>query len=145
LGLSEPLRTDYPETTWRFRLTSEPQDVAGCLLPLCPEFDLLIIRDAQQWRSFRDHLGLVSVEAQPDFERGLVAGIAGRIGDPLDGRWPVKLECLRRKGGLGSLTVGVRAGLYYQTLSAPYCEIAYFPGLREVALVQVDQRLFYVN
>ncbi len=145
LRLSEPLRTDYPQTTWRFRLTSEPAEARRCILPLCPEYDLVVIRNEQQWRSFRDELGLVSVEEHPDFERGLVAGIAGRIGEPLDGRWPVSLACLRRKGGLGSLTVSVRSGVYHQTLSAPYCEIAYFPGLRDVALVQVDQRLFYVN
>lgn len=139
------LRTEYPETTWRFRLAGDAPQGGPCVQPLCEEFDLLTIRTAEQWREFRRRLELRRVGADPDFRRGMLVGIAARLGEPISGEWPIQLLYLRRKGGLGSLAAEVRPGLYRPTASPPYCQLAYFSDVKQVAIVQVNNRMFYLE
>jgi hypothetical protein len=148
LGPSPPdasLRTEYPETIWCFRLAGDVPPGGACVQPLCEEFDLLTIRTAEQWRDFRRRLELRRVGADLDFHHGMLVGIAARLGEPIRGEWPIKLLYLRRKGGLGSLAAEVRPGLYRPTASPPYCQLAYFSDVKQVAIVQVNNRLFYLE
>jgi len=140
-----PVTTYYPRQAWRFRLTEGYSLPEGLATPLCDQYQVFEVRDSRSWQEMRQALHLRGVNRNLDFSRGMVVGLAGTLGEPLSGNWPLHIDHLKQSHGLGSLTVRVEEGLYNPTRGSPYCVMAYVPGLESLAIVRVNQRLFYLE
>lgn len=144
LARPAPLR---PEGGWRVQmadLRGLPEDMVS---RLCPEFDLVHIRSAGDWRRLR---GLVAFPDEPalraiDFQRGSVVGLVARLGRPADGRWPIEFDEVRLGNGTGWVRFRFRSGVYYPVLTGPYLLAAYVPGLREPQVVEINGRMFTLS
>jgi hypothetical protein len=147
-GTSEPgpsVETIYPELTWSFRLTTADALPPGATIPLCDQYHVLEIRDSRTWGHMCRTLDLRDVDESPDFSRGIIVGLTATLGDPLSRRWPLRIDHLKRSGTLGSMALRVTEGLYNPTCGSPYCVLTYAPGIKHLAMVRVNHRLFYLE
>lgn len=136
-----------PEGGWRVQmadLRGLPEDMVS---RLCPEFDLLHIRSAGDWRRLR---GRVAIPDEPalhaiDFQRGSVVGLVARLGRSADGGWPIDFDEVRLRGGEGWLRFRFRSGVYYPVLTGPYLIAAYVPELHRPQVVEINGRMFTLS
>ena len=148
LGTAEPgpsVETLYPEPAWNFRLTSADALPPGAIIPLCEQYQALEIRDLRTWHRMCRILNLRDLDESPDFSRGIVVGLTATLGDPVSHRWPLRIDYLKRSGNLASMALCVAEGLYNPTCSSPYCVLTYAPGIRRLAIVRVNHRIFYLE
>jgi len=134
----------WPERRWRARLPAGHGLPARICQPLCPEFELIQIRTADDWSRF---CAAATVEPgpPPDLTAGMIVGLAGYVGEPVQGDWPLAVEYVRQAAGEGWLRVRFEPGLYHPLASPAYCTLAYVPDLRRVVFVEVGRRLFMIR
>jgi hypothetical protein len=112
---------------------------------LSPEYALVVIRSAQDWADVQRRLHLPAAPPAVDLTQGCIVGLVAHVGENLDGRWPIHLRYLRRRGNQGSLEASFTPGLYYPLLTAGYVDLVYAPGIRNIGLVSIDHRQFIIR
>jgi hypothetical protein len=112
--------------------------------PLSPEFDLVVIPNRADWLEARQRLGLPT-NLDVNFDEGSVVGILARVGENAAHRWPIRIDSIHTTAGRGAITASFLEGTYYPIETAGYLELVYAPGLRKVAQVQIDGRLFTIR
>ncbi len=133
----------WPQQRWRMRLPVEHDLPLSICQRLCPEFDLIQIRDRDEWSVFC-RTAAVEPKPVPDFSSGMVVGIAAHVGEPVQRRWPVTIRYVRRARRDGWLQAKFEPGIYHPLQSPAYCALAYVPDLRRIAFVEVNRRLFMI-
>ena len=112
---------------------------------LSREFSLVTIRDRSDWADVRRRLRLPPVPPGIDLDQGMIVGILAKVGESAEGRWPIHLRSIRRRGQEGSIEATFTPGLYYPLLTAGYVEFAFAPGLRTLSMVRINQRKFLIR
>lgn len=137
------MRIQHPDRIWRFRLARDTGIPAAATYRLSEEFQVLQVHDSATWNELRASLHLQEVPTQLDFDSGIVVGLIASVGEPLASDWPLSVEYVTVRNGVGSLAARVQEGLYNPVRSAPYGVMAYFPGLQRLAIVRINRRVFY--
>jgi len=127
---------------WRGRLVS-PGALSGDIVTRLNEaFDLVVLREAGQWLRLWAAVGEPVAPAAPDFSLGVVVGLVARVGQPVDGSWPVEVGAIRLLRGVGCVEGRISAGLYYPLVGPAFVELVYVPGLVRVRMVRLGQEQF---
>ena len=137
--------TAEPREEWRFRVPEDSSEFDRFAEPISDEFALIEVSDAQSWQRLISALRLVHVPDQLDFTRGRVVGVVASVGAPVSSDWPISIEHIRLRAGIGSLTARVADGLYNPVRTAPFGVLAYFPGLKRLSVVRINHRVFYLG
>ena len=143
-----PALSDAPELSigpgWRFRLPPDPQGRRDFIRALSDEYDLIEVSDRSQWQTLLAWAKIPPPAdgGEPDFASGVVAGVAVRVGMPVEPGWPLAVEQVRAQDGLGWIEAEVRPGVYYPLLTHGYAVVHHLSGVRRVAAVRVNGRLF---
>ena len=127
-------------TVMRRALVSDPTELREFYSPLGQRLGLVQIRSAEQWATLRrcaPELG-----PAPDFDEGIVVGLASHAGLPLDGTWPIHLQSVRIHQGAG-FAMGRFEGGSFLPDGTTYLETAQFDGLGAVLMVEVNGARFY--
>jgi len=112
---------------------------------LSEEFSLVTIRNHSDWVDIRRRLNLPPSPPGIDLEQGMIVGILAKVGENAEGRWPIHLRSIRRRGQEGFVETTFSPGLYYPILTAGYAEFAFAPGLRTLSMVRINQRTFIIR
>jgi len=142
LANAEPLQ---PVSVGRGRLSFDRPLPPHLVQELSPEFSLITIRTAKDWQDVQRRLRLPGLPAGVDLSQGSIVGLLASVGESMDGRWPIHLQCLRRCGTEGSLEAAFSFGLYYPVLTAGYIELVYAPGINNISMVSIDKRRFILR
>lgn len=134
-----------PTPVGRGRISFDRPLPSHLLQDLCPEFTLVVIRTAKDWRDVQRRLQLASPPPTIDLSQGSVVGLVANVGESMDDRWPISFRCLRRCGTEGSLEAAFLPGVYYPMLTASYVDLVYAPGIRTIGLVAIDSRRFVIR
>jgi len=103
--------------------------------PLCRRLGLLHVRNERDWEVLsRCATGL---GACPDFARGLVVGLVTRVGQPLDGGWPVRIDAVQVFDGAALVSARFQSGTYLAD-GTSYLELVQVAGLQQVLVVEVN-------
>ena len=127
-------------TVTRRALVSDPAQLRELCFPLGRRLGLVQIRSAEQWATLQrcaPELG-----PPPDFDEGIVVGLASHAGLPLDGTWPIHLQSVRIHQGAGFATGRFEGGSFLPD-GTTYLETAQFDGLGAVLMVEVNGARFY--
>jgi hypothetical protein len=131
-----------PTMRWRGRLVSAGTLSGDIVTRLNEAFDLVVLREAGQWSRLWAAVGEPAAPAAPDFSMGVVVGLVARVGQPVDGSWPVEVVAIRLLRGAGGVDGRISPGLYYPLAGPAFVELAYVPGLVRVRLVRLGQEQF---
>jgi hypothetical protein len=129
----------YPSFTQR-TIVSDPTRLHQFYYPLGQRLGLFQIRTPQQWEALRREAP--ELGPAPDFDRGIVVGLASHAGLPLDGTWPIHLQSVRIHNGAG-FAIGSFGGGSFLPDGTTYLETAQFEGLATVLIVEVNGTRFY--
>jgi hypothetical protein len=128
-----------PHATRR-AIVSDPAQLDGLYYPLGRRLGLFQIGTAEQWETLRRQAP--ELGPAPDFDAGIVVGLASHAGLPLDGTWPIHLQSVRVHQGAG-LAIGCFPGGSFLPDGSTYLETAQFDGLAAVLIVEVNGTRFY--
>ncbi len=137
--------TTKPHEEWRFRVPEDSSEFDRFAEPISDEFALIEVSDAQSWQRLKSALRLVHVPDELDFTKGRVVGVVASVGAPVSSDWPISIEHIRLRAGIGSLTARVADGLYNPVRTAPFGVLAYFPDLKRLSVVRINPRVFYLG
>ncbi|HSW47104.1 MAG TPA: hypothetical protein VLM89_16185 [Phycisphaerae bacterium] len=129
----------------RARLSFDRPLPRHLVTPLCQEYSLVVIRTAKDWAEIQRRLDLPALPPSVDLDNGCIVGLIANVGESADGRWPIRLRCLRRSGTQGSLDAAFSPGLYYPLLAAAYVDLVHAPGIHSIGLVTIDRRQFIIR
>jgi hypothetical protein len=112
---------------------------------LSEDFTLVSITRPQDWKDVCHRLGLTPT-SEPDFARGMVAGIIAQVGEPSrPSCWPVSIKAIRTRRGLGSVEAEFAPGLYYPLRTAGYLDLVYVPDVQAIGMVRIGERTFIIR
>lgn len=136
-----------PAWSWRGQLSSSTIMAPEVINSLCPEFDLLHVRTAEQWKKLRPSLAFPpdSRMDRLDFGRGSVIGLVARLGRPAEEKFPIDFDAVRVSEGAGWIRFRFSSGYYYPVYTGPWVILAYAPGLLEPRVVEINNRMFALN
>ncbi len=100
------------------------------------------VRDRVQWE--RLHSVAPRLGPPPDFDRGILVGVVSRVGQRVDGRWPIRLESVRLNHQAGLLSSSFESGAYLPD-GVAFMEAAFVEGLSAVLVVEVDGMRFFAD
>ncbi len=129
----------YPSFTRR-AIVSDAARLHQLYYPLGQRLGLFQIRTAEQWEALRREAP--ELGPAPDFDDGIVVGLASHAGLPLDGTWPIHLQSVRIHNGAGFATGSFGGGSFLPD-GTTYLETAQFDGLAAVLIVEVNGTRFY--
>ena len=157
-----------PAERWRRRVDPRVDLDKTVSVSLGWEYELIFVRDREGWDRLWRALGTLPVRgraaeagreasvdgadekknygngipAAPDFSRGSVVGLLARLGEPVDGSWPLRLEGGRVVEGVGLVEANVEQGAYYPIIGPSFLEMGYFGGLERLVMVRIGQERF---
>ena len=114
-----------------------PADIA---MPLTSRLWLIEIHTRRQWRRLRQLAPAIG--PPPDLDRGPVVGLLWRCGQPLSGRWPVRLRRVRIVDGAALLEARTLGGSFLLDTTG-YLSLAQIPGATRVAVVDLGPQRYY--
>jgi len=98
------------------------------------------VRSRSDWR--RLCRATCDLGPAPDFRDGIIVGLVSRLGEPVDGRWPLELTAVRVCGDVALLEGRIQPGTYLPDQTS-YLETAFAPGISDVVAVDVNGDAFY--
>lgn len=101
---------------------------------------LVEIRNARDWARLAE--ASPGIGPCPDFRRGIVAGLVYFGGTPVDGGWPLEIECVRVFEGAALLEARFNGGSFLAD-GVGYAHLAHVEGLRAVVMVEIDGNRYY--
>ncbi|MBU0617269.1 MAG: hypothetical protein KKI02_06105 [Planctomycetes bacterium] len=128
-----------PSVTRR-AIVSDTAQLRELYYPLGQRLGLFQIRSAEQWEALRHQAP--ELGPAPDFDGGIVVGLASHAGLPLDGTWPIHLQTVRGHNGAGFATGCFQGGSFLPD-GTTFLEAAQFDGLAAVLIVEVNGTRFY--
>ena len=135
----ETASTSPPIATQR-TLVSDTADLEHLYYPLGRRLGLFQIKTTDEWEALCRHAP--ELGPSPDFSRGIVVGMASRVGMPLDGTWPIHLQSMRIHEHAGFAIARFEGGSFLPD-GTTYLETAQFDGLAVVLMVEVNGLRFY--
>lgn len=96
---------------------------------------LIEIRDDREWDVFR--ATCVGLGPRPNFSCGAFVAVMTRVGQPLDGEWPCRLEGVRVVQGAGLVNATLRGGTYLPD-GTTYIDGAIVCGLRRSLVLEIN-------
>jgi hypothetical protein len=109
---------------------------------LSDEFTLICIRETADWAELRRQLQLPPPPPGVDLSRGSIVGILAQVGEAAQPQWPILLQTVRTRSGLGWIDASFVPGVYYPIRTAGYLELVYVPDLQTIGMVQINNRSF---
>ena len=117
-------------------------DWAADVAPLGSRLALCQVRTPDDWAALQaHHPGLGPC---PDLQNGTVVGLASRVGQPLSGRWPLRIEHAQVSGGAILLTAHFEGGTYLPD-GTTYLDLAYVPHGQQVLVVDINGVRYYLD
>ena len=123
-----------PRTVWR-TIISDADSLEALRSPLGQRLSLLEIRSPAEWERLR-HCA-AEIGPAPDFRQGIVVGLMSHTGIPVNGDWPIELDCVIVHEGAG-FAVGSFHGGTFLADDTTYVEMTQIRGLRAVLMVDVN-------
>jgi hypothetical protein len=124
----------------RRAIISDWAQVSELHCPLGQRLGLFQIRSEEQWERLRRQAP--ELGPAPDFDSGIVVGLASHAGLPLDGSWPIHLQSVRIHEGAGFATGYFEGGSFLPD-GTTFLEAAQFDRLAKVLIVEVNGTRFY--
>lgn len=125
------------------RFVIEDSDaLRGLYRPIGKRAGFIEIRTQAQWDQFRR--ACPSCPSTVDWHRCTILALATWVGEPMDGRFPLKLAGIRTVDGAAMVSYTI-AGGNYRPDGATYVDIAYADGVDSVVLVEVNGVRFYTQ
>lgn len=121
-------------------LVADTEALRKLCTPLGPRLGLVQVRNPQEWALLKR--AVPQLGPCPDFNAGIVIGLACWAGTPVDGTWPVELESIQLRQGGGLLRARFEGGTYLPDGTARL-ETDYVKGLRAVLAVDINGTSFY--
>jgi hypothetical protein len=128
-----------PSVTRR-AIVSDTAQLRELYYPLGERLGLFQVRSAEQWELLRHQAP--ELGRAPNFDSGIVVGLASHAGLPLDGTWPIRLEAVRIHNGAGFASGRFEGGSFLPDGST-FLEAAQFDALAAVLIVEINGTRFY--
>lgn len=120
-----------------FRIWLEhPEALTSIATNLTPRVSLLILRAARDWANVQ--LAAPTIGANPIPRDGLIVGILGHTGTPVNGGWPLHLRNIARSGDRAHLAIDLLPDSYLPD-GATCLELFVLPGIHALASVELNQ------
>lgn len=123
-------------------IVCDPDRVAPLLLSISDRIAYLEIRTDREWEALA--AGCSDIGPRPDFSSGVFLAVVSRIGQPVDGAWPCRLESVRVQSGFGLVSASLHAGTYLPDGMA-CLEGVFVAGLRRVVMVDLNGERYFVR
>ncbi len=121
---------------------TDPQALGTLYHPLTARLGYAQVRSPAEWaRLARAAPGL---RPPGDLDTGIVIALVSRAGLPLDGKWPIQVDAARVSHGAGLLTGEFRGGTFLPD-GTTCLDVAYFPGLAGVLVVDITGARFFTD
>ncbi|MBX3395989.1 MAG: hypothetical protein KF841_11545 [Phycisphaerae bacterium] len=130
---------------WFVRILRSAAMPPGCTYQLSDRFDFVIVTRAEQWDQLARATNLDAAGHRPDFSRGVVVGLAARIGESRPDQWPIVVSSVRQRGRVAFLYGEFRDGFYRPLMVPPYLHLVYVANIETLLGVKINQMLFGFN